>query len=89
MAEKIKASFRASEEQKTEWVHIDMVAANYNLKMIYGEKNLDVFFSWNFHLFPSHYWYCPFFPTFCVIAPLNQSGDGDMECYWSNQFFPL
>ena len=43
MAEKIKASFRASEEQKTEWVHIDMVAANYNWKMIYGEKNLDVF----------------------------------------------
>ena len=29
------------------------------------------------------------FPTFCVIAHLNQSGDGDMECFWSNQFFPL
>ena len=26
MAEKIKASFRASEAQKTEWVHIDMAA---------------------------------------------------------------
>ena len=22
-----------------------------------------------------------FFPTFCVIAHLNQSGDGDMECF--------
>ena len=26
MAEKIKASFRASEAQKTEWVHCDMAA---------------------------------------------------------------
>ena len=53
------------------------------------KKFLMVIFSWNFHPFPPHYWYCPFFPTFCVIAPLNQSGDGDMECFWSNQFFPL
>ena len=39
MAEKIKASFRASEAQKTEWVHIDMAAQLLSRKDLWRKKS--------------------------------------------------
>ena len=83
----LKRSRPRSEHQKHKKLNEFILTwqPNYNWKK-YGKKNLDVFFSWNFHIFPSHYWYCPFLLFVWLRTSINQGMETWNVFDWINYF---
>ena len=69
----LKRSRPRSEHQKHKKLneYISTWQPNYNWKAFWGKK-LMFFFSWNVHLFPSYYWYCPFLHFVWLRTSINQ-----------------